>query len=55
MRQLVERVRWGNVARLGAVVGAALLIAVGPRACGGGEARPPLPPDTRVAPSAPPV
>src|SRR3954454_21064060 len=48
MRQLVERIRWGNVARLCAVVGVALVIAVGPRACSGGDAAAPIPPDTRV-------
>src|SRR5205807_1408884 len=35
---LIERVRWGNVARLAALVAGGLLIAVGPRSCG---ARPP--------------
>src|SRR4051794_4120040 len=49
--RLVDRVRWGNLARLGAVVAAGLLVALGPRACGadgdgGGTA---LPPDQPVA------
>src|SRR5689334_15870731 len=49
---LLARVRWANLARLFAVVGAGLLIAVGPRGCsgaegGGGTA---LPPDTALAP-----
>src|SRR5437588_116207 len=35
---LIERVRWGNVARLAALVAGGLLIAVGPHSCG---ARPP--------------
>src|SRR5437763_5543367 len=56
MRQLVERIRWGNVARLCAVVAAGLLITMGPRACSGGNETAPLPPDTRVEPPArPPV
>src|SRR3954452_3887652 len=54
VRELVERVRWGNVARLCAVVAAALLVAVGTRAgsyAGGGAA--PLPPHTRATPPPP--
>ncbi|MFL5913100.1 MAG: hypothetical protein ACJ768_21350 [Gaiellaceae bacterium] len=31
----MERIRWGNVARLGLAVAAGLLIAVGPRGCSG--------------------
>jgi len=35
---LIERVRWGNVARLAALLAGGVLIAVGPHSCG---ARPP--------------
>src|SRR5437763_15633088 len=31
---LLERVRWGNVARLVLIVGAGVLIAIGPHGCG---------------------
>src|SRR3954453_1201020 len=54
VRELIERIRWGNVARLCAVVGAALLVVVGPRGCSNAGGEPaPLPPDVRVAPAAP--
>src|SRR4051794_24537065 len=51
---LLDRIRWGNLARLAAVVAAGLLVALGPRACSaGGEANPALPPDqpVRAAPA----
>src|SRR5918911_4744519 len=41
--------RWGNVARLVAVVAAGVAIAVGPRGCGGGEASLPEVPEAPVA------
>src|SRR4051794_41869496 len=54
--RLVDRIRWGNLARLGAVMAAGLLVTVGPRACGtaGGAdgGGPELPPDQPV--TAPP-
>src|SRR5689334_12417189 len=57
--RLVDRVRWGNLARLGAVVAAGLLIALGPRACGGATdgagGGPALPPDQPVAVAPEPV
>src|SRR4051794_21560010 len=43
--RLVDRIRWGNLARLGAVAAAGLLIALGPRACSSAGS-PALPPDT---------
>src|SRR4051794_15177567 len=51
-RGVLARVRWGNLARLAAVLGAGLLIAVGPKGCRGAAAGggPALPPDTAVAP-----
>src|SRR2546423_11349874 len=36
----IDRVRWGNVGRLAAVLAAGLLIAVGPGACGKDAAKP---------------
>src|SRR4051794_1682781 len=42
---LLDRIRWGRLARLAAVVAAGLLVALGPRACGSGATRPALPPD----------
>jgi hypothetical protein len=48
---LLARVRWGNLARLAAIAGAGVLIALGPRGCGGGaEELPELPvePPARV-------
>src|SRR4051794_38988145 len=50
--RLVDRIRWGNLARLAAVVAGGLLIALGPRACGaaaGEGGSPELPPDEPVA------
>jgi hypothetical protein len=56
VRELIERIRWGNVARLCAVVAAALLVVAGPRGCSNAGGEPaPLPPDARVAPETPPV
>src|SRR3954471_11020777 len=54
--RLVDRVRWGNLARLAAVVAAGLLVALGPRACASsGAGGPALPPDqpAPVEPAAP--
>src|SRR5690349_13109697 len=48
---LIERVRWRNVGRLAVALVAVLVVLVGPRGCGRQEA--PLPPEVRVAPSAP--
>src|SRR3954471_12040272 len=51
---LLDRIRWGNLARLAAVVAAGLLVTLGPRACSAaGEATPALPPDqpVRIAPA----
>ena len=57
-RELLDRVRWGNVARLAAIVGAGVLIASGPRGCGGGEAELPRlpvePPPVAAPPAAEP-
>src|SRR5437660_9601127 len=36
---LIDRVRWGNLGRLAAVLAAGLLIAFGPGSCGGGDAK----------------
>jgi len=49
VRDLIDRIRWGNVARLCAVVGVGLLLVVGPRGCSNADGGPaPLPPDERV-------
>src|SRR5688572_10783424 len=52
---LLARVRWGNLARLAAIVAAGVLIAAGPRGCAaGGEELPRLPVDPARPPAAPP-
>jgi hypothetical protein len=47
----LERIRWGNLARLGLVIAAGLLIAIGPRGCG--KRQPAAPPPPRALPGAP--
>src|SRR6266508_2340855 len=42
-RTLIERIRWGNVGRLAALIGLAALILTGPHGCGGGS-KPAVPP-----------
>jgi hypothetical protein len=50
MGELIARVRWGNVARLAAVVAAGLLVVAGPHGCSKADGGPPpLPPDERIA------
>src|SRR4051812_11110713 len=53
-RGLLQRIRWGNVARLAAIVAAGAAIAAGPRACGGGGPElTPLPGEVDAGPTGP--